>query len=218
MGISIYKVERWKTPVSNYPQKQLHNIRIAKKKYKRGLYYMEGVNGYDFFQVVKPITITILQERREKRWHDWMVDDPLHTFGMMGLADNSEGKVLVAGLGLGIIVHYLVQNPKVKQIDVVEINKNVIELIKPLLPKSRKLKIIHDNFYRYLQNTTKEYDTIIVDLWVGKGNRKMLLEMLTCYYRVRIKYPKAKIFIWGIRNSKLNPAVTKENVVYANWR
>ena len=42
----------------------------------------------------------------------------------------------MAGLGLGMVLHALVAKPEVTEVLVVEINPNVIELIKPTIPEA----------------------------------------------------------------------------------
>lgn len=147
------------TPVTNYPSKEIGSAKICKDWYREGLYLMEGVAGYDFFWVKNKIPLTILQINGKTV----MVDDPLHSIGMKKLAECSSGKVLVGGLGLGIIIHYLEKNPNVESVDVVEFNQDVIRLIEPLTPKTKTkiyLGSIFDNKWK-----KGKYDTIILDLW-----------------------------------------------------
>ncbi len=106
---------------------------------------MEGVRGYDYFTVKKPIPITSLIVDRQT----WMVDDPLHWYGMQDLAKAASGRVLVAGLGLGLVIHALEENEAVTAVDVVEIDEDVIGLITTRI-KMKKTEIINEDFWRYL--------------------------------------------------------------------
>ena len=60
--IDILRVSKWETPVSHYREEEYGDIRVRKATYDEGLYLMEGVAGYDFFYVSKPIKITIMEE------------------------------------------------------------------------------------------------------------------------------------------------------------
>jgi len=213
----ILVVDEWETPVSAYPEKRVRKARIKKAVYNEGLYYMEGVCGFDFFMVKKPITITVLQVKSRGGWGDVMVDDPLHAIGMAELAKASKGRVLVAGLGLGLILHYLDRNESVTSVDVVEINKDVIRLIKPLLPEFKyDFRIIRQGFFDYITYKCKEeYDTVILDLWVGMGSEAMFLEMLGAHSLVKERLPHSNVYVWGVGKPDLNPAVKKEPIY---WR
>lgn len=214
--MNVLPVKENETPATKYPLRKVGSAELVRSKYKKGFYFMEGVDGYDFFYVEKPIEVTSLKIDGET----WMVDDPLHNIGMKRLAENSEGKVLVGGLGLGLVIHELVKNPKVKQIDVVERNKDVIDLISPNLPND-KVKIYNADVFDFKD---KDYDTIILDLWVrgegeGENNFSMLNSMLNAYTIFKSSNPKGKVFIWGIRDKELNPAykgVSKEYLEMIN--
>jgi len=202
-GCCVLRIKEWKTVATDYPIKRVGVADITRVTYARAVYLMEQVAGYDFYFVEKPIRVTNLRIRRKVH----MVDNPLHWYGMEGLAKASSGNVLVGGLGLGLIVHHLVKNPEVKRIDVVEIEKDVIDLIKPLLPNG-KVKIHHGNIFdpKWLE---LKPDTIILDLWVG---RPPIAEMLRAFHHFAFKLPGVPVYIWGISGilRDLNPAVTKE--------
>lgn len=206
---NVFEVSEWETV--KYPSKEVGHAKIVNGKYKKGLYYMEGVEGYDFFKVVKPIPCTTLEIDGKQV----MVDDPLHWYGMRALAEACKGRVLVGGLGLGLIVHHLVKNKKVKEIIVVEYFEDVIKLIKPLLPKDKRLKILHDDIYNW-RFEREAYDSIVLDIWVW-DNREKIRECGTDYkthperawFKFQALHPEASVYYWGSRDPKKNPAVKK---------
>jgi len=208
----VLEVSEFKTPATEYPEKKVGKAEIERKNYRKGIYFMDGVKGYDFFFVKKPIPVTSLKISGKQ----WMVDDPLHYEGMKLLAINSKGNVLVGGLGLGLVIHELAKNPDVKRIDVAEINPDVIELIKPLIP-DKKVRIMNKNVFS--EDFLKEdYDTVILDLWMKakeEESKKIGLEMLGAYSFFKHNFPKANVFIWGIREKAINPAVFKEKLCKA---
>ena len=198
-------IDKW-NPI-NYPKITKGTAKIDITNYKKDIYLMEGVGGYTFFKVKNKIKVTILKINNKVV----MVDDPLHWIGMEELAKHSTGKVLVAGLGLGLIIYHLIKNKKVESIDIFEINPDVIYLVSPLLPKDDRINIIHDDFFKE-PFRKKEYDTIILDLWVGEyGNfeicgTKQKVPMLPYYYRIKFNNPDSKVFMWGVKDPEMNPA------------
>ena len=91
----------------------------------------------------------------------------------------------------------------------------MIKLISPLLPKDNRIKIINYDFFKE-PFKEKQYDTIIIDLWVGNNGdfeicgTKQKVPMLSYYQRIKFNNPQSKVFIWGARNPEINPACKKE--------
>jgi len=193
----------WKTPASDYPLKRIGSAEIIRKRQRRNYYRMEGVGGYIFYQVTQPIQNTMLTINGEVV----MTDEPINWIGMQRLAEHSCGRVLCGGLGLGLIVHALHKNPKVSRIHVLEINQDVIDLVKPFLFGLNKAHIYKGDIFHCAHG---DYDTVILDLWVGKGTPKIAHEMLTALAIFKTRFPKANVFIWGHGSSEINPAVDRE--------
>ena len=187
------------TPATLYPRRNLGTAQISDMRYKKGIYEMYGVpvpddgqtvSGtawqYKYYCLMKPITVTALKIENKTV----MVDDIPHYFGMVNHAKYYSGTVLVAGLGLGLIVHTLAQNPKVDRIVVVERSQDVIDLIGPLIP-TQNLEIVHADWYEY--NPDFRPDGVFYDLFVGEGRQLIgafLKEMIT----MRERFPSANVF------------------------
>lgn len=206
----------WHTPATDYPESQYGNFRI-KRAYYRGHYYMYGIDGYLFFQAKKRLPVTTLQELRGKRWHTWMVDDPPHWRAMEIYAKHSEGNVLCAGLGLGLVMQAMKGNRNIKSLVVVENSENVVRLVEPQLPILPEFTIILDDFYHFIEIDYTQWDTIIVDLWVANEKTKMGIyyhEILPFAAYLRMKYPKAKLVFHGFSTvsdiKHTSPEMTKE--------
>lgn len=210
----IIKISKWHTPATDYPEKQVGSARIKHGFYNYGYFHNYGVRGYKFFEVTKQIPVTSLEIKDEKSkiWHTWMVDDPPHFWSMQDYARNSAGRVLVAGLGLGLVVHELLNNitnskvlSDVDSITVVERNKDVIDLIYPLLPKAEgiKFQIINKDFYDFIHEYEEDFDRIIVDLWtsgsIEETKRILHEEVVPFSYYLKIKYPDASIVFHGFK-------------------
>ncbi len=199
----------WKSPASTYPLKKSGKAKLSRVKYHAGTYRMEGVDGYDYFEVKDYIFVTCLKIGREVV----MVDDVLHWQGMKALAKCCKGKVLVAGLGMGLIVHALVDNSEVTEIKIIERNEDVINLTSPLIPKDCRITIKHEDFYDYMENNLVNpeiaFDYIIIDIFWGNRSREIYVKMMNIYTLAKVFNPAAQVYIWGHKDPSINPAVLK---------
>lgn len=208
---TVFTVSTWETPATKYLLNKVGRAKITRPISRKGFYRMEGVRGYDYYEVTKPIPITSLMIGRETV----MVDDPLQWIGMQELANHCKGKVITAGLGLGLVTHALAGNPAVKSITVVEREADVIELVKPRVldavrsrnGSSPEIEIIKGDIF---ENITQGYDVLILDIWWGRSNAKTHFEMLEAYSAARAAYPGMKVYIWGLKDPEMNPAIPKE--------
>jgi hypothetical protein len=133
---------------------------------------MEGTSGYQFYRVSGGrLPVMCLQRRAEgrKTWKTWMVDDPLHWCAMRELVlDLPAGRLLVAGLGLGLFAHHMLERPDITDIEVVEIDPDVIALITPTLPEDPRVKITQGDYYAHIEHgLSVQPDAILWDLAVG---------------------------------------------------
>ena len=77
--------------------------------------------------------------------------------------------VLIIGGGDGGALREVLKYKEVKTVDLVEIDRDVIEASKKYLPSigcsfdNKRANIIFDDGIKYLKNTTKKYDVIIID-------------------------------------------------------
>ena len=76
---------------------------------------------------------------------------------------NAHGNVLIGGLGIGLILLAIQDKEDVKQITVVEKNKEVIELVGSQLPLNSKVHIVNDDVFEY--KPLFKYNTIYMDIW-----------------------------------------------------
>jgi len=179
----------WHTPASSYPDSEVGEARIETFKYPPGIYRAYGLRG-TYYRVAKTLPIRGLAIGDKT----WMVDDPPHWWAMQDHAKHYHGRVLVAGLGLGLIVHTLHENPKVKEIIVVERDQDVIDLVSYHLPQ-RKLKIEHGDFWDW----KGKVDGVLFDLFTGDGLSLLPVAMRT-YLELRKVYPLVRIH--GFKNDQ----------------
>lgn len=194
----------WRTPLSDVGYREHGDARLIPMPYTRGGYYrMEGTGGYEFFTIrYQRITVMTLQRRApgRKRWRTWMVDDPLHWYGMRELVmDLPPGRLLVAGLGLGLFAHHLQDRPDITDIEVIEIDPDVIALVVPTLPADPRLRIVQGDYYERICDGDSP-DAVLWDLAVGKQEQTMpdfqKAGILTTVY-----LPGTPLFRFGLRRS-----------------
>lgn len=206
MEVKVLEITEWNTPASRYEVAQKGNYRIAKHTFPQGYHSYHGIEGYTFFYVRKPLeTTTLLENRPDRRgitrWQEWMVDSPTDYRAMQIYAENSYGRVLTTGLGLGLVTHELCKNSRVESITVVEVSPTVIDLIKGYLPDDSRISIVNDNFWSFFITDQSYYDCIIVDLWCYWGKEQQLEqykgEVIPASKKLRAKYPTASIVFHG---------------------
>jgi hypothetical protein len=166
---NVHTVSDWESPATPYSAMKAGRAEIRKYKSGRGYYFAEGVRGHMFFRHKKPAVMTTLHIDGRV----WMTDDPQYVWCLESFAERSTGNVLVAGLGLGMVVHFLTQNPLVSRITVVDCEPDVVHLVQPLLPKDPRIQIVTADFYHFLFNLDQEKrDTVIWDLGLWSGNEQ----------------------------------------------
>lgn len=95
----------------------------------------------------------------------------------------ANGRVLIAGLGIGLIVKNILYNPCVKEIVIIEKYQDVIDIVKPIF-KSSIVNIICADIFNYEMPKTEKFDTIYFDIWpeISEDN---LEEMKTLHSKYR---------------------------------
>ena len=106
--------------------------------------------------------LAMLSEKDEFVYHDMLVHVP------MAINLDME-RVLVIGAGDGGIVRELVRYEGIKHIDMVEIDKMVVDACREFLPLTAsklddaRLKLHYEDGLKFVRQKTDEYDLIIVD-------------------------------------------------------
>lgn len=83
--------------------------------------------------------------------------------------DAAKGDVLTFGLGLGLVIHPLIDAKEVKSITVVEIDKELIDIITTTFKTTDKIKFINQDAFEYTDD--KLYDVIYFDIWKDIDNK-----------------------------------------------
>lgn len=74
------------------------------------------------------------------------------------------GRVLIAGLGIGLIINNILRNDSITEIVVIEKHQDVIDLVSPKFNDSR-LKIICADIFEWEPSKGEKFDTIYFDVW-----------------------------------------------------
>jgi spermidine synthase len=77
----------------------------------------------------------------------------------------THGDGLIAGLGLGMILHPILNTSAVRQVTVVEKYPDVIDLIRPTLPGGARLAIVCADIFTWTPPPGSRYDVIWFDIW-----------------------------------------------------
>lgn len=132
----------------------------------------------------------------------WMSITPHEIETMADSLKEVNGNVLVLGLGLGYYPFMASLKKEVKHIDVIEIDKNIIDIfnkiIFPQFEEQDKVNVIKEDALKYLANNNlNKYDYVFVDLWHTP------FDAIALYIKINIllsKYTNIKASYW-IENS-----------------
>ena len=81
------------------------------------------------------------------------------------VVERAHGDVLIAGLGLGMILHPILGKQEVRSVTVIEKYSEVVELISPTLPYDPRLTIVNDDIFTWRPPSGSRYDVIWFDIW-----------------------------------------------------
>ncbi|MFO8052953.1 MAG: polyamine aminopropyltransferase [Candidatus Omnitrophota bacterium] len=148
-------------------------------------------------------------EADEHIYHEMMVHPLL-------LAHPNPQTALVVGGGDGGVIRELFKHP-VKEVVMVEVDKTVIDLSKKYLPKiskgsfsDKRLGLIIDDGAKYLEETPKEFDIVIVDSPDPVGPAKTLFSK-KFYRQISQKLKSNGIMIRQTGSTFLQSKVLKNN-------
>lgn len=143
--------------MSALPEMQKGNVRIQKEILRNDIRSPDGAYTY-------------LKEGD----HPWMHDHKFEIVTMgIPFMNEAHGNVLTTGLGLGIVLTMAKDCPRIKSIEVLEKNQDVIDLVSPFFPDT---KVIQGDAWEYVPD--KVYDYIWHDFDSGilnlEGQEKIM--------------------------------------------
>ena len=120
--------------------------------------------------------------------------------------DKAYGDILNFGLGLGIVIFPLLDDPTVKSIKIVELDKDLIELISPFIKErdvNNKVSIVHGDAFTYHRELKEKFDTIFFDIWPSLYLKTLIeMEFLHKAYFKNLKTNKSLMMSWCYNDMK----------------
>lgn len=123
-----------------------------------------------YLRGIRPLIAKLDHPHRIHELHDkqhgmWMTDSPeeLNQIAEMLFNVMPEGRVLVGGLGLGVLAETLAQRLDVDEVVVVERDKNIIKLCATV----GHYEVQHQDILCFLQKHTDFFDYYLLDTWQG---------------------------------------------------
>jgi hypothetical protein len=103
-----------------------------------------------------------------------MSDSPQELFMQFDMVNKARGVVLTSGLGLGLFTRMVAMKQEVKEVIVVEKEKQIIDLFNktkhPIFQDDKhKIRIIHDDIFNFLKTTKEKFDYIYLDIHYQTG-------------------------------------------------
>lgn len=124
--------------------------------------HISVLDTYEFGRVLTLDGYLMVTEKDEYIYHEMIVHVPMAT--------NPEiKKVLVIGAGDGGTIRELTRYETIEQIDMVEIDREVVEVCKEFLPQTAgnledpRVHIYYEDGLKFIRRMVNEYDLIIVD-------------------------------------------------------
>lgn len=93
-----------------------------------------------------------------------MSDTAMERITNSDFIEKANGRVLIAGLGVGLILEGILEKESVTEVVVLEKYQDVVDLVEPLF-KHPKLKIICADVFEYDMPKEEKFDTIYFDIW-----------------------------------------------------
>lgn len=93
-----------------------------------------------------------------------MSDTPMERLTNKDFIDNAHGRVMIAGLGIGLITQAIQEKENVSEIIVVEKHQDVIRLVADKIMHP-KIKILNADIFDNVFDKTDKFDTIYFDIW-----------------------------------------------------
>lgn len=102
----------------------------------------------------------------------WMSDTPAERRDHAQAVTHATGRVLVFGLGLGLVIEAMLRKPDVTSIRVIEIDPDVIRCVRPHLEwlghyarDYQRVEIIEADAMTYTPKRFEKYDAVWADIW-----------------------------------------------------
>jgi hypothetical protein len=96
-----------------------------------------------------------------------MSNTPMELNSNLVAYKNATGKVLVAGLGMGMILDAILSKDDVTKVRVVEVDKDIIDYVGSFYKNDPRVEIIHADIRDYFLKNEEQFSYIWIDIWDG---------------------------------------------------
>ena len=144
-----------------------------------------------------------------------MSDTAMERITNIDFIENAKGRVLVAGLGVGLILQAVLNKPDVTEVVVVEKYQDVIDLVAPRF-EHPKLKVVCADIFEYELSKEVKFDTIYFDIW-AEISTENLDEMRKLHSRFRKNKRTKDSFMDSWYKSRLVVRRAKERRESNRW-
>ena len=198
-------IDYWRTPASTFPRTAVGEWAVTTQRREPGLYPMQDVGA--FYYLPDAIDLTVISEGQRV----WFTDEPRQMYALaeVGLF-RARGRVIVGGLGLGLIQHFLALNRNVTHVLTIERAPEVVSLVWPYV-RSEKLHI--GDFYEVLPELASQgyvADTIITDFIFGYQTDETWQELKRQQEFCRYYFPEAQFLEHGFQRQLDAEVVNRE--------
>ncbi len=108
---------------------------------------------------------TIVQLRDTEKQEVVMSDTAMERDTNIDLLYEAHGDVLIGGLGIGLVLLALQKIRRVASITVIELHKELVDLVAPQLPLTDKCNIVIGDVFTWKPPKGTKYNTIYMDIW-----------------------------------------------------
>ncbi len=144
----------------------------------------------------------------------WMSDTPFEFETTKNAINNSKGDVLECGIGIGMFVLYASKRDQVKSITIIEQEKDVIDLVYPVV-KNKKTSVIKEDAIEFIKTTNRKFDFIHIDIWASVTTPYLEIDKVLKIARKILK-PNGKVSCWLEENKKNVMKKIKGGIVESN--
>jgi 16S rRNA A1518/A1519 N6-dimethyltransferase RsmA/KsgA/DIM1 with predicted DNA glycosylase/AP lyase activity len=133
---------------------------------------------------IRPGVYTVLYYHGKKT-KTIMSDTPAEIDENLRPISSFSGRVLVTGLGIGMVLQGLLMNKRVKYVTVLEKSRDVIKLVKPHYEKkfgTKRFTIIQADAFKY-EPERQQFDYAWHDIWpmISSSNLRPMKQLATKY-------------------------------------
>lgn len=123
-----------------------------------------------------------------------MSDHPSELLDMGTFASAARGRVLIGGLGLGIVARYAARRRSVSSVDVVELRPEIPELLGPL---PAKVRVVVADLFAFVRSVpTWPWDVAFFDIWSPTGEAAWVEYVAPLRMAVRDRFGGVRVECW----------------------